>query len=142
MDNLTIALACVGGVVLAGVVAHGAWQARKAGPLRPSLPVAPPAEPREPVLDGGPHGAAGDDTPTLPEDPAALRALLLSAWAERDALATRCDGVAAERDALAAQNERLQHLFPGCHRFELSAQGGWVRALVELPARVEQPSAA
>jgi hypothetical protein len=64
MDNLTIALACVGGVVLAGVVAHGAWQARKAGPLRPSLPVAPPAEPREPVLDGGPHGAAGDDTPT------------------------------------------------------------------------------
>ena len=54
--------------------------------------------------------AAGDDTPTLPEDPAALRALLLSAWAERDALATRCDGVAAERDALAAQNDRLQHL--------------------------------
>src|SRR3712207_9362276 len=33
-----------------------------------------------------------------------------SAWAERDALATRCDGVAAERDALAAQNERLRHL--------------------------------
>ena len=54
--------------------------------------------------------AAGDDTPTLPEDPAALRALLLSAWAERDALATRCDGVAAERDALAVQNDRLQHL--------------------------------
>jgi transposase len=54
--------------------------------------------------------AAGDDTPTLPEDPAALRALLLSAWAERNSLAARCDGVAAERDALAAQNERLQHL--------------------------------
>ena len=54
--------------------------------------------------------AAGDDTPTLPEDPAVLRALLLSAWAERDALATRCDGVAAERDALAVQNDRLQHL--------------------------------
>ena len=30
---------------------------------------------------------AGDDTPTLPEDPAALRALLLSAWAERNSLA-------------------------------------------------------
>src|SRR5215218_2052770 len=54
--------------------------------------------------------AAGDDTPTPPEDPAVLRALLLSAWAERDALATRCDGVAAERDALAVQNDRLQHL--------------------------------
>ena len=52
--------------------------------------------------------AAGDDTPTLPEDPAALRALLLSAWAERDSLAAKCDGVAAERDALAARNERLQ----------------------------------
>jgi hypothetical protein len=50
MDNLTIALACVGGVVLAGVVAHGAWQARKAGPRRPSAPVQPPAEAREPVM--------------------------------------------------------------------------------------------
>ena len=47
--------------------------------------------------------AAGNDTPTLPEDPAALRALLLAAWAERD-------GLAAERDALASQNERLLHL--------------------------------
>lgn len=50
MDNLTIALACVGGVVLAGVVAHGAWQARKAGPRRPSAPAQPPAEVREPVM--------------------------------------------------------------------------------------------
>ena len=31
MDNLTIALAAAGGLVLAGVVAHGAWQARKVG---------------------------------------------------------------------------------------------------------------
>lgn len=50
MDNLTIALACVGGIVLAGVVAHGAWQARRAGPLRPMQPPAAPLEPREPVL--------------------------------------------------------------------------------------------
>jgi hypothetical protein len=54
--------------------------------------------------------AAGDDTPTLPKDPAALRALLLAAWAERDALASRCDDVTAERDALASRNEQLQHL--------------------------------
>lgn len=54
--------------------------------------------------------AAGDDTPTLPEDPAALRALLLAAWAERDALASQCDDVTAERDALASRNEQLQHL--------------------------------
>ena len=54
--------------------------------------------------------AAGDDTPTLPEDPAVLRALLLSAWAERDTLVAKRDDVAAERDALAVQNDRLQHL--------------------------------
>ena len=41
--------------------------------------------------------------PNLPEDPAALRALLLTALAERDA-------ALAERDALAARNERLHHL--------------------------------
>ena len=46
MNSLTVALACLGGVVLAGVVAHGAWQARKAGPKRPEAPRA--AEPREP----------------------------------------------------------------------------------------------
>ena len=50
MNSLTIALACLGGVVLAGIVAHGAWQARKAGPKRPEVA---PVEPREPVLDGG-----------------------------------------------------------------------------------------
>ena len=41
--------------------------------------------------------------PNLPEDPAALRALLLTALPERDA-------ALAERDALAARNERLHHL--------------------------------
>ena len=29
-STLTIALASLGGVVLAGVIAHGAWQARRA----------------------------------------------------------------------------------------------------------------
>lgn len=38
--------------------------------------------------------------------------------------------------------ERLVRLFPGRHRFELSDENGWVRALVELPARASQPSAA
>lgn len=46
---------------------------------------------------------AGDDTPSLPEDAAALRALLLET---RALVAT----LSAERDALASQNERLQHL--------------------------------
>ncbi len=54
MSNLTIALASLGGVVLAAVVAHGAWQARKAGPKRAAepVPVPPRLEPREPTLDG------------------------------------------------------------------------------------------
>lgn len=70
MDNLTIALACVGGVVLAGVVAHGAWQARKAGPMRASEPAVPPAEPREPVLDGTALMPADDSAPSGSDDPA------------------------------------------------------------------------
>ena len=47
--------------------------------------------------------AAEDDTPSLPEDAAVLRALLLET---RALVAT----LSAERDALASQNERLQHL--------------------------------
>ena len=47
--------------------------------------------------------AADDDTPTLPQDRAGLHVLL------RETLA-KYDSLAAERDALAAQNERLQHL--------------------------------
>jgi hypothetical protein len=50
MSTLTVALAVLGGVVLAGVVAHGAWQARKAGPKRAVVPPAPPTEQREPVM--------------------------------------------------------------------------------------------
>ncbi len=59
MNDLTIALAAVGGVVLAGVVAHGAWQARKAGPKRPMQPVPErlPREPVEPVLSDLPVDA-------------------------------------------------------------------------------------
>jgi len=34
LNSLTVALASLGGLVLAGVIAHGAWQARRAGPKR------------------------------------------------------------------------------------------------------------
>jgi transposase len=47
--------------------------------------------------------AADDDPPSLPKDPAALRALLLETRALVDTLV-------AERDALANQNDRLHHL--------------------------------
>ena len=67
MSTLTIALASLGGVVLAGIVAQGAWQARKAGPKRA---VMQPAidEPREPVMDAMSGGDAdADSTGELPE---------------------------------------------------------------------------
>jgi two-component sensor histidine kinase len=38
--------------------------------------------------------------------------------------------------------ERLARLFPGHHRFELTDERGWVRALVELPAQAGQSSVA
>ena len=62
MSTLTIALASLGGVVLAGVVAHGAWAARKAGPKR-AVPELERIEPREPVMDlpGGGSGVAADE---------------------------------------------------------------------------------
>ena len=59
------------------------------------------------------HGtmrAGADDAPTLPEDPSALRALLLGTLAKVDTLSAELGGITAERDALASQNERLQHL--------------------------------
>ena len=78
MSSLTVALAALGGVVLAGVVAHGAWQARKAGPKRAVVqptprddaPIEPAFEPREPTLDGVASVAAIDaDEPTLEARP-------------------------------------------------------------------------
>ena len=62
-NTLTIALASLGGVVLAGIVAHGAWQARKAGPKR-AAPLAPAEriEPREPVMGDAAAPAAHDAT--------------------------------------------------------------------------------
>ena len=44
----------------------------------------------------------------LPPD--ALRALVLAALAERDALSSERDALATECDALLERNERLQHL--------------------------------
>ena len=58
-NTLTIALASLGGVVLAGVVAHGAWQARRAGPKR-AAPPTQRSEPREPVMDQGVAAPADD----------------------------------------------------------------------------------
>jgi transposase len=60
--------------------------------------------------------AADNDTPTLPEDPAALRVLLLETLAKADTLSSRHVDISAERDALAEQNEHLRHLLAKLQR--------------------------
>ncbi|MDR7299310.1 hypothetical protein J2X16_004680 [Pelomonas aquatica] len=65
--SLTTLLAILGGLVLAAVIAHGAWTARKAGPKRAVLP---PEEPHfdapAPVLGDDPAAAADALEATLP----------------------------------------------------------------------------
>jgi transposase len=46
----------------------------------------------------------------VPNDVAALRAMLIAAWAERDAERAEKAQLAAECDQLASQNDRLRHL--------------------------------
>ena len=64
MSTLQIGLAIAGGLVLAGVVAHGAWTSRRSQP-RQADPQAPRVEPEpgpiEPVFDNGHAGLAGLD---------------------------------------------------------------------------------
>src|SRR5271165_1727830 len=59
--------------------------------------------------------ADGNQINALPEDPAVLQALLLAAWSERDK-------VVAERNDLAEQNERLQHLLLKFNRLQFGAK--------------------
>ncbi len=59
--------------------------------------------------------AAPEPMPALPEEAEALRALLLTAWTERD-------GAIGERDALAEQNDRLRHLLLRLKRLQFGAR--------------------
>src|SRR3979411_3073124 len=65
----------------------------------------------------------------LPEDTAALRALILATFAERDAPIAERDATIAERDAafterdiLLAQNDRLRHLLLKLTRMQFGAR--------------------
>jgi len=74
-NTLTVALASLAGVVLAGIVAQGAWAARKAGPKRAAMQPTP-AEPREPVMDAlnaDADAAPADALPAAPERRASKR---------------------------------------------------------------------
>ena len=55
---------------------------------------------------------------TLPDDVAALRALVLMAWAERDAERAKNGRLIEERDQLAGQNDRLRHLLRQLQRMQ------------------------
>ena len=55
---------------------------------------------------------------TLPDDLAALRALVLTAWAERDAERAEKGRLIEERDQLADQNDRLRHLLRQLQRMQ------------------------
>ena len=55
---------------------------------------------------------------TLPDDVTALRALVLTAWAERDAERTEKARLIEERDQLAGQNDRLRHLIRQLQRMQ------------------------
>src|SRR3954454_13433940 len=60
--------------------------------------------------------------PSLPDDAAALRALVLAALAERDAVAGERDAAVTECDALLAQNDRLRHLLLKLTRMHFGAR--------------------
>jgi len=107
--TLTQLLAMAGGVVLAGVVAHGAWTARRAGPKR-----ALPARQEEPHFDAPPLGAdaAVDEAPLDVGLPAV-------AWPLRRA-STRIDALIDAIAAITVESPvsgelALQHL-PGSRR--------------------------
>jgi transposase len=54
----------------------------------------------------------------LPDDIAALRAVVLTAWAERDAERAEKARLVEERDQLAGQNDRLRHLIRQLQRMQ------------------------
>ncbi len=73
MSNLQIGLAVAGGLVLAGVVAHGAWTSRKNAPKQARFDPVESAHhtdgPTEPVLDYGTAESAPFQLPTVAKRP-------------------------------------------------------------------------
>ena len=108
--TLTQLLAMAGGVALAGVVAHGAWQARKAGPKR----AVPPME--EPSFDTPPtsvDAAAVVEPDSMEVTLPAVARPLRRASARIDALIDAIATITVEQPM--AGEVALQHL-PGSHR--------------------------
>ncbi|HEY1393145.1 MAG TPA: cell division protein FtsZ, partial [Methylibium sp.] len=116
MSSLQVSLAVLGGLVLAGIVAHSAWQARRAG-VRTAPQSAARQEPREPVLGDGatPPAApqmAGETEPaaTLGQERLDLPPLLRRSTARLDAL---IDAIASlTLEAPVSAETALLHLPP------------------------------
>ena len=64
--NLTVALSILGAVVLAALLLHGWWSARRASPRRAEAPAVPPQR-VEPALGDALPGAADSVPPDAPE---------------------------------------------------------------------------
>jgi hypothetical protein len=120
MSNLTVGLAITGGLVLAAVVAHGAWTARKARPKmespESSLDIPPAVEPQ---LDGfgGPLGAKAE----LPE------------ISDRD-LSAGALKVASPAAPVAVQRVCLDALIDAIAPIELDAPISGDAAIAAMPA--------
>jgi hypothetical protein len=113
MNSLTIALASLGGVVLAGVVAHGAWQARRAGPKRATGPREEPGSlatgmPDDPGLEAGEEGDAARAVGAAPRRISKRVPLQLDALI--DAFATLALDVPVTGDALAPHLPSKRHV--------------------------------
>jgi|GEM_PF-6465629 len=76
--------------------------------------------------------AAGDAATRLPDYPAALRALLLQAWRERDGVVAERDRAARERDRAAQERERVER-----ERDEALAQNERLLALLAKLRRMQ-----
>jgi transposase len=63
-----------------------------------------------------------DKIQSLPEDLEALRALVLAAFADRDATLAERDAAVTERDILQTQNDRLRHLLLKLTRMQFGAR--------------------
>ncbi len=113
-NSLFFYLAILGGVFLVGVVLHGAWAARKAGPKRPEDEDARAAEPQEPTLSpepGGPQASVAG--PERAGEAAAAGAALLPTRRPEPRLDARIDALARiSLDQATSGDAVLAHLPP------------------------------
>jgi hypothetical protein len=98
MSNLQIGLAIAGGIVLAGVVAHGAWTSRKNAPKQASAPdmsVEPVLQEPSLEVDDGDLAAGTLNVPAVPRRPAMDALIDVIACVALDSSVTAVSGEAA-----------------------------------------------